>query len=186
MPLTDQPVKGMYIIQDGRVFHLIDRKLKTQGRQGGLIIMKKKALDNGQVLTETIKAGTKVEYIHPEIKEMQFLYSDKENSYFMETQTYETVTISKEILGNYANFLKEGSTHLVMMHEGEILTVKENPTVDLKVIQAQEAVKGNTSNSATKEVTLETEYKVQVPLFIKKGDVVRINTESGEYSGKAN
>jgi len=186
MPLTDQPVKGMYILQDGRVFHLIDRKLKTQGRQGGLIIMKKKALDNGQVLTETIKAGTKVEYINPETKEMQFLYSDSSNSYFMETQTYETVTISKEILGNYANFLKEGSSHLVIIHDGKILTIKENPVVELEVTKSPEAVKGNTSNSATKEVTLETGYKVQVPLFINKGDVVRINTESGEYSGKAN
>jgi elongation factor P len=186
MPLTDQPVKGMYIMQEGRIFHLIDRKLKTQGRQGGLIIMKKKALDNGQVLTETIKAGTKVEYVHPETKEMQFLYSDKTGSYFMDTQSYETITISREILGNYVNFLKEGSLHLVMMYEGKILTVKENPTVDLKVIDAIEAVKGNTSNSATKEVTLETGYKIQVPLFVKKGDVVRVNTESGQYSGKAN
>ena len=186
MPLTDQPVKGMYIIQDGRVFYLLDRKLKTQGRQGGLVIMKKKALDNGQVLTETIKAGTKVEYIQPETKEMQFLYSDNEKSYFMDTQTYETITISRDTLGEYVNFLKEGSSHLVMVHEGNVLTLKENPTVDLKVTKAIEAVKGNTSNSATKEVTLETGYKVQVPLFIKKGDVVRINTESGEYSGKAN
>jgi elongation factor P len=186
MPLTDQPVKGMYLLQDGRVFHLIDRKLKTQGRQGGLIIMKKKALDNGQVLTETIKAGTKVEYIQPETKELQFLYTDKSSAYFMDTQTYETVTISKETLGNYANFLKEGSSHLVMVHEGKILTVRENPTVDLKVTQAVDAVKGNTSNTATKEVTLETGYKVQVPLFIEKGDIVTINTESGEYSGKAN
>jgi elongation factor P len=186
MPLTDQPVKGMYLLQDGRVFHLIDRKLKTQGRQGGLIIMKKKALDNGQVLTETIKAGTKVEYIQPETKELQFLYTDKSSAYFMDTQTYETVTISKETLGNYANFLKEGSSHLVMVHEGKILTVRENPTVDLKVTQSVDAVKGNTSNTATKEVTLETGYKVQVPLFIEKGDVVTINTESGEYSGKAN
>jgi elongation factor P len=186
MPLTDQPVKGMYILQDGRVFQLIDRKLKTQGRQGGLIIMKKKALDNGQVLTETIKAGTKVEYINPETKEMQFLYFDKSNSYFLDTQTYETVTISKDVLGNYANFLKEGSSHLVIMHGGKILTIKENPMVELKVTKSPAAVKGNTSNSATKEVTLETGYQVQVPLFIEKGDVVRINTESGEYSGKAN
>lgn len=186
MPLTDQPVKGMYILQEGRVFHLLERKLKTQGRQGGLIIMKKKALDNGQVLTETIKAGTKIEYIQPEIKEMQYLYSDKKNCYFMDTQTYENITISKDILGNYANFLKEGSKHLVMFHEDKVLNIRENPTVDLKVTKAIDAVKGNTSNSATKEVTLETGYKVQVPLFIKKGDTVRINTESGEYSGKAN
>lgn len=186
MPLTDQPVKGMYMLQDGRVFHLIDRKLKTQGRQGGLIIMKKKALDTGQVLTETIKAGTKVEYIQPETKEMQYLYSDNNSCYFMDTESYETLPISKEILGHYANFLKEGSSHLIMMYEGKVLTIRENPTVDLKVTESVDAVKGNTSNSATKEVTVETGYKLQVPMFIKKGDVLRINTESGEYTGKAN
>jgi len=186
MPLTNQPVKGMYILQDGRVFYLIDRKLKTQGRQGGLIIMKKKALDTGQVLTETVKAGTKVEYIQPQTKEMQYLYSDKDNCYFMDSETYETLPISKEILGNYSNFLKEGSFHLVMMYEGQVLTIKENPAVDLKVTESVDAVRGNTSNSATKVVTVETGYKLQVPLFIKKGDVIRINTESGEYTGKAN
>ncbi len=82
-------------------------------------------------------------------------------------------------------FLKEGEEVLVMVHEGKVLTLKENPSVDLEVIEAVEAVKGNTSSSASKEVTLETGYKVHVPLFIKKGDVVRINTETGQYSGKA-
>ena len=186
MPLTDQPVKGMYILENGRVFHLIDRKLKTQGRQGGLIIMKKKALDTGQVLTETVKAGTKVEYIQPQTKEMQYLYSDKDNCYFMNSETYETLPISKQVLGNYSNFLKEGSSHLMMMYEGKVITIKENPSVDLRVTESVDAVRGNTSNSATKVVTVETGYKLQVPLFIKNGDVIRINTESGEYTGKAN
>jgi len=148
--------------------------------------MKKKALDNGQVLTETVKAGTKVEYITPETKEMQYLYSDPSGSYFMDTQTYETVNIQKDVLGEYVNFLKEGSTHLIMMHEGNVLTVKENPSVNLEVTQAEDTVKGNTSNSATKQVTVETGYKLQVPMFIKKGDMVKINTETGGYSGKAN
>jgi len=148
--------------------------------------MKKKALDTGQVLTETIKAGTKVEYIQPETKEMQYLYLDKNSAYFMDTETYETLPISKEILGNYVNFLKEGSSHLIMIYEGKVLTIRENPSVDLKVTESVDAVKGNTSNSATKVVTVETGYKLQVPLFIKKGDVIRINTESGEYTGKAN
>ncbi len=186
MPLTNQPVKGMYILESGRVFHLLDRKLKTQGRQGGLVIMKKKALDNGQVLTETVKAGTKVEYILPETKEMQFLYNDNQGSYFMDSLTYETIMIPREVVGSYTNFLKEGTTHLIMMYEGKILTIKENPTVNLEVVEAQDAVKGNTSNSATKQVTLETGYKLQVPMFIKSGDVLKINTETGEYSGKAN
>ncbi len=186
MPLTEQPVKGMYILQEGRVFHLLDRQLKTQGRQGGLIVMKKKALDSGQILSETIKAGTKVEYIIPQTKEVQYLYSDGTGSYFMDSKTYETVNIPKDVVGSYVNFLKEGDKHLVMLHEGRVLTIKENPTVDLKVVFAPDAVKGNTSGGASKEVEVETGYKLQAPLFIKKGDIVRINTETGEYSGKAN
>ncbi len=186
MPLTDQPVKGMYLLENNRIFLLHDRQLKTQGRQGGLYILKMKALDNGQILTKTIKAGAKVEYVHPEVKEVQFLYSDSEGSYFMDSSTYETMMIPKEVIGNYINFLKEGEPVLVMTYEGKILTVKENSSVNLKVTEAVDAVKGNTSSTATKMVTLETGYKVSVPLFIRKGDVVKINTETGEYSGKAN
>lgn len=186
MPLTNQPVKGMYIVESGKFFYLIDRQLKTQGRQGGLIIMKMQNLDNGMILTKTIKAGAKVEYIEPEMKDMQYLYSDGNNTYFMDDDTYETVSIQKDILGNYVNFLKEGEKVLIMMYEGKVLSVKENPTVILKVIEATDTVKGNTANSATKEVTLETGYKIHVPMFIKQGDSVKINTESGTYSGKAN
>ena len=185
MPITTQPVKGMYLLEEGRVFVLQDRKLKTQGRQGGLIILKMKALDNGQIVNKTIKAGAKVEYIEPETKSFQFLYSDDAGSYFMDSETYETVMIPKDVVGSYVQFLKEGESVLVMVHEGKILTIKENPSVDLEVIESVDAVKGNTSNSASKEVTLETGYKVHVPLFIKKGDIVKINTETGQYSGKA-
>ncbi len=185
MPITTQPVKGMYLLEDGRVFVLQDRQLKTQGRQGGLIILRMKALDNGHIVNKTIKAGAKVEYIQPETKAFQFLYSDESGSYFMDSDTYETVMISKDVVGDYVQFLKEGESVLVLIHEGKVLNVKENASVNLKVTQASDAVKGNTSSSATKEVVLETGYKVQVPLFIKIGDVVKINTETGEYSGKA-
>ncbi len=185
MPITTQPVKGMYLLEEGRVFIVQERQLKTQGRQGGLIILKMKALDNGQIVNKTIKAGAKVEYVEPETKEVQFLYSDDEGSYFMDSETYETVMIPKGVIGDYVKFLKEGESVLVMVHEGKILTVKEHPSVNLTVTEATDAVRGNTSSSATKEVTLETGYKVHVPLFIKVGDVVKINTETGAYSGKA-
>jgi elongation factor P len=185
MPITTQPVKGMYLLEEGRVFIVQERQLKTQGRQGGLIILKMKALDNGQIVNKTIKAGAKVEYVEPETKEVQFLYSDNEGSYFMESDTYETVMIPNGVIGDYVKFLKEGESVLVMVHEGKILTVKEHPSVNLTVTEASDAVRGNTSSSATKEVTLETGYKVHVPLFIKVGDIVKINTETGEYSGKA-
>jgi len=185
MPVTAQPVKGMYLLEEGRVFILQDRKLKTQGRQGGLIILKIVSLDTGQIVSKTIKAGAKVEYIEPETKEVQFLYSGDEGSFFMDSETYETIMIPKDVIGNYVQFLKEGESVLVMVFDGKILSVKEQPSVSLKVVEASEAVRGNTSNSATKEVVLETGYKVHVPLFIKVGDVLKINTETGAYSGKA-
>lgn len=185
MPITAQPVKGMYLLEEGRVFILQDRKLKTQGRQGGLIILKMKALDSGQIVTKTIKAGAKVEYIEPETKEVQFLYSDNEGSFFMDSETFETIMIPKDVIGSYVQFLKEGESVLVMLFDGKILSVKEQPSVSLKVIESSDAVRGNTSNSATKEVVLETGYKVHAPLFIKVGDVLKINTETGGYSGKA-
>lgn len=186
MSLTDQPVKGMYIREDGRFFYLQDRMLKTQGRQGGLIIMKLKALDTGQVLSKTIKSGTKVEHIEPDTKEAQYLYKDDSSLYFMDTDSYETISVPKDTVGNYANFLKEGEKILILMYEGKILSTKESSSVVLEVVEAQEGVKGNTANAATKEVTVETGYKLQVPLFIKKGDKLKINTETGQYSSKAN
>ncbi len=185
MPLTDQPTKGMYLTENSRFFYLQDRKLKTQGRQGGLIIMKMKALDNGQIITKTVKSGTKVEYVIPETKEVQYLYNDANGVYFMDMETYETLTIPKEVVGEYINFLKEGESILVLIYEGKVLSIKENPTVVLKVTEAADAVRGNTSNTATKVVTVETGYQLHVPLFVKAGDMIKINTETGEYSSKA-
>jgi elongation factor P len=185
MPLTDQPVKGMYIRMEGKIYFLLDRKLKTQGRQGGLIIMKMKSLSSGKVLKRTIKAGLKIEQIIPETKEVQFSYIDDNNAYFMDTETYELIPISKEVLGNYINFLKEGEKILILFNDGEVLTIKENATVKLKVIEATDSVRGNTANNATKTVQLETGYKVNVPLFIKTGDILIINTETGQYTSRA-
>jgi len=186
MPLTDQPVKGMYIKEEDRIFFLQDRKLKTQGRQGGLVIMKLKALDNGQIINKTVKSGTKVEYVNPETKEVQYLYNDDTYVYFMDMETYETVNILKDVVGSYLNFLKEGDTLLILTYEGKILTIKEHPSVILEVTVADEAVKGNTANSASKLVTVETGYQLHVPLFVRSGDKIKINTETGEYSSKAN
>jgi elongation factor P len=186
MPLTDQFVKGMYIVDEGRIYSVIDRKYKTQGRQGGLIILRLKAVDSGQQIEKTIKAGVKLEYIEPETKSVQYLYSDDTSSHFMDNDTYETLSVSKELVGEYINFLKEGDACIAVLFDGKIVNIKGDITVELKVTEASPAVRGNTANSATKTVTLETGYKVNVPLFIQTGDVVKVNTDTGTYSGKAN
>ncbi len=132
-----------------------------------------------------MKAGTKIEQIIPETKEVQFSYSDDSSVYFMDTETYEMISVPKNVIGSYINFLKEGDSILIMFNEGKVLSVKENPTVELKVVEASDSVRGNTANNATKVVKLETGYEVNVPLFIKTGDTLIINTETGQYSSRA-
>jgi elongation factor P len=170
---------------DGKVFFVLERKYKTQGRQGGLIIMKLRNLSNNTTQSMTVNAGTKFQEISPETKEMQYLYNDGNSYFFMDTESFETVEVPKDVVGDYSFFMKEGEKVLVLLFEERIISVKRNPTVELKVTDSVDAVKGNTVNAATKTVTLETGYKVNVPLFVKKGDVVVINTESGTYSGRA-
>ncbi|MCA9376839.1 elongation factor P [Candidatus Nomurabacteria bacterium] len=182
---TDQIKKDMYIKIDGSVYLVTDRRYKTQGRQGGLIIFGAKNIETGQLINQTVKAGTKFEEVETSYSEMQYLYVDGESAYFMNTSTYETIPVNLEMIGDYAQYLKEGDKYLVMFYEGKPVNLRKNSTVELKVVESVDAVKGDTANSATKIVTTETGYKVKVPLFIKQGDVLVINTETGEYSGRA-
>ena len=103
----------------------------------------------------------------------------------MDTETYEMLSIPKDVIGSYINFLKEGEKILIMFNEGKVLSIKENPSVKLKVVEASDGVRGNTANNATKTVKLETGYEVNVPLFIKIGDILVINTETGQYTSRA-
>lgn len=181
MAEADQFTKGMYLLIDGTVHYVEDRRLKTQGRQGGLIILKMRTLPEGNVVNKTVKAGTKLEVIQPEYREVQYLYEEGDFVNFMDTETYESLAIKKNVIGEYNQFLKEGEVILVMFFEGKAIDIKRNPTVVLEVTEAEAAVKGDTANNALKQVTTETGYKLKVPMFVEKGDKVQINTETGEY-----
>lgn len=185
MAMTDNLVKGLYLIYEGSVHLVVERKYKTQGRQGGLIILDLKNLSNGSNISKTVKAGTKFEVVTPEHREMQFLYKDDESCHFMDTATYETVPVSIDFIGSYTQFLKEGDKYVVQFYESKPLSIRTNPTVELKVTESVDAVKGNTANAATKLVTTETGYRVAVPLFVNQGDIIYVNTETGEYTGRA-
>lgn len=184
MALTDQLNKDMYIVLDDSIHLITERRFKTQGRQGGLIIFSAKNVKTGQMIERTVKAGTKFDQVTPEHVEMQFLYSDDESLYFMNLDTYEIIPLSRSFLGDYSQYLKEGDKNVVMMYEGKILSIRQNPTVELKVTDSVDAVKGNTATAASKIVTTETGYRLKVPLFVKMGDTITINTETGEYSGR--
>lgn len=186
MALTNQFVKDMYLMIDGQIHHILDRQYKTQGRQGGLMILKMRNLSNGNIVTQTHKSGFKIEQIEVETVEVQYLYKDETGIYFMDMNSFETVSIPAKIVGNYVNFLKEGDKVLALTHNGKFLNIKQNISVNLLVTETYDAVKGNTANNAFKDATVETGYTLKVPLFIKKDDKISISTDSGEYTGRVN
>jgi elongation factor P len=182
MALTDTFVKGMFLIYEDKIHFVVDRKYKTQGRQGGLIILTMQNLETGNNLTVTIKAGVKLDRIDPSYKEMQYSYNEDTSYYFMDTETYEMLPLSESVIGDYSKYLKEGENYVIMFYDERAIYLRQNPTVELKVTESAPAVKGNTANSATKLVTTETGYKLNVPMFIETGDILLINTESGSYT----
>lgn len=186
MGMTNQFVKDLYVMVDGKIHHIMDRQYKTQGRQGGLVILKMRNMESGNIITQTLKSGMKLEEVEVETVEVQYLYKDNTGIYFMDVNTYETISIPASIIGDYVNFLKEGDKVLAQANNGKFLNIKRNPSVTLEVTEAFEAVKGNTANNASKEVTVETGYKVKVPLFIQKGDKIAINTDTCSYTGRIN
>jgi len=143
-------------------------------------------MQTGNINTITIKSGMKLEEVDVDTQEIQYLYKDEKSAYFMETTTFENMEIPLGILDDYVHYMKEGDTMLAIFYNGKALNIKKNPSVTLEVTQAQDAVKGNTATNAMKEVTLETGHKIKVPMFIKQGDKVIINTDSGEYTGRQN
>jgi len=112
---------------------------------------------------------------------VQYLYNDGSLYYFMDTETYEQPALSAELLGDAVNYLTENMTLQISTHEGEPIGIVLPVTVDLKVIEAPPGFAGDTATSATKQVTLETGFKVNAPLFVEEGDIVRVDTRTGQY-----
>lgn len=185
MSQTDQIKKGMYIDFRSEPHLVIEASLYSPGKGSAFTRTRLKGLLSDKTTDFNFRSGEKVEEIDLNTREMQYLYSDVNYAYFMDPQTFEQKTLPKERLGSLLQFLKEGDTCLVLVQDDEAVTIRPPGKVKLKVTEAEEAVKGNTSSGATKSVVVETGVAVTVPLFIKKGDVILINPESGEYVERA-
>lgn len=151
-----------------------------------MIILKMRNLENGNLITKTIKEGTSFEEVFPETVSAQFLYEDGDNSVFMDSKTFENYTVPNAVIGDKKMFLKDGEKYLMLVKDGQVINIKFPAKMNLKVIEAPEAVKGNSAGSVTKVVTVEGGLKVNVPLFIKEGEIISVNTETKEYTGRAN
>lgn len=156
------------------------------GRGSAVVRTKLKNLISGSVLEETFKGGDKFEEADLSRKPVNFLYRDGENFAFMDNESYEQFSLPENQIGDISKFVGEGSDVAVMYFEGKPVSIALPTKVELKVVSAPPGVRGDTAQGkVTKQVTLETGLLLNVPIFVKEGDVLRVNTETGEYVERA-
>lgn len=172
---------GLTIEIDGEIFTIIEFQHVKQGRGSAFVRTKLKNIQTGNVFERTFRAGEKVARAHLDRKQMQYLYQTGELYYFMDTETYEQVPVSEELVGDNKKFLKENMEVSVLFHNNTPIGIELPNFVELKVVQTEPGFKGDTATGGTKPAVVETGARLQVPLFIEIGDTIKIDTRTGEY-----
>ena len=172
--------KGTIFALDGAPYRVVDYNQKVMGRGGSIVNVRIKSLLDGKVLDKTFKGNEQVDSASVENRPAQFLYSDSK-AHFMDSASYEQYELDKADVADKLDFLKEGDEVSAQFYDGQIIGIELPKKLALKVTYTEDAVRGDTSSAITKEATLETGKKIKVPAFIKNGDIILINTETGEY-----
>ena len=173
--------KGVTFELDGELYKVLDYQHHKPGRGKAIIRTTILNLRTGVSIDKNFISGDRVQDIRLDHHTVQYLYSDGDLYYFMDTDTYEQPSLSAEILGEAVDYLTDGLTLELSTYEGEPIDIELPITVELEVVEAPPGFAGDTATGATKEVTLETGLKVQVPLFVEKGDHIRVDTRTGGY-----
>lgn len=177
--------KDTFIQIDGAPYRVISYNHTSMGRGGATVRVKIKNLVNGSVVEKAFKNDEKIEPADLERKDVQYLYSSKDSLTVMDLGDFEQTEVNKDISGNLDDFFTEGSKLKALYFHDKIIGFDLPKNVVLKVIQAAKGEKGNTANSPTKEIVLETGLNIQAPLFIKSGDTIKVDTRSGQYLERA-
>jgi elongation factor P len=170
---------------DGAPFVVLDYQHSKQGRSGAVLRTKIKNLLTGATVQKTFSGSEKFNEVQIERKKVQYLYQDSGRYYFMDVNDYSQFDLSKEDLGSNTNYLKDGEVVQFQFYQGNPINLDLPVKMDFEVTEASDGVRGDTASSATKVVTIETGLNVTVPLFIKQGDKIRINTTDGSYVERA-
>ena len=173
--------KGVVFQLNGTPYRVVEYSQKVVGRGGSIVNVKIKSLTDGKVLDKTFKGNDSIEPADIEIGNVQYLYNDGSIFFFMDESTFEQYEVEADIVGDYAGFIKEGDKVQVQKFNGNVINIEMPKNVYLKVEYTEDAVKGDTSSSITKDATLETGVVVRVPAFIKTGDIISVDTSSGAY-----
>jgi elongation factor P len=175
--------KGLKIQFDGEPYSIVDFQHVKPGKGGAFVRTKLKHMKLGRVIDNTFRAGEKVELVDFDEKRMQYLYRD-DRYHFMDLDTYDQISLSAEEVGDARDFLKENTEVEILFINDSPVTVELPNFIDLQITETDPGIRGDTASGGSKPATLETGAVVQVPLFLNQGDVVKVDTRSGEYLGR--
>jgi len=182
---TSEFKSGLKILLDSDPFVIVENEFVKPGKGQAFNRVKIRNLKSGRVIERTFKSGDTVEGADVVDADMQYLYTDGDFWYFMQPESFEQYTAGKAAVGDAAQWLKDGTTCIVTLWNGEPLTVTPPPHVELKIVETDPGMKGDTVTGGTKPAKLETGAVVKVPLFINEGEVIRVDTRSAEYIARA-
>ncbi|KOP63943.1 elongation factor P [Bacillus sp. FJAT-18019] len=176
---------GLTVEVDGDIFTVLDFQHVKPGKGAAFVRSKLKNLRNGNTVEKTFRAGETIGRAIIENRGVQYLYASGQEHVFMDNETYDQFSLTSEQLEWELNFLRENMNVHIISYQGEILGINLPNSVELKVVETEPGIKGNTATGATKNAKLETGLNVQVPLFINEDDVLLIDTREGKYISRA-
>lgn len=176
---------GVVILFEGDLWRVFEAQHQTPGNLRARMQTKLRNLRNGTMKDQRFRAEDEIEKAHLDTQQMQFLYEDGDSFVFMDLESYEQMSLSRETLGDGARYIRPEMTITVDVFEGQPVGIDLPATVDLKVIETPPELKGATAGAQRKPATLENGLVVQVPAFISEGEMIRVNTEDGTYLERA-
>lgn len=177
--------KGIFVTFKDEPHQIVDFQHVNPGKGSAFVRTRLKSLKTGKVQEFTYKSGESVEELPVETHEMQYLYPEGDGYVFMDNRTYDQVTVPGMLIGDFVKYMKANDTYQILIHEEEAVGIRLPKKVRLTVTEATEGAKGNTVSGATKTVLVETGAVVTVPLFIKEGEIIAIDPETGSYVERA-
>ena len=178
--------KGMVIVgTNGQLYHVVDRNLNTPGNWRAQLKLKLKNLKTGSLTEEKVHPQDKVEQAYLDRREMQYIYQDGDGFVFMDTENFDQITLDREWVGEQMLYMKEGNKAHVVFYESKPISLDLPATVELKVTETEPSVRGATAAAQYKPATLETGLKITVPPFVNIGEMVAVDTRTGEYLSRA-
>lgn len=173
--------KGTVCQIDGKPYRVIEYAQKVMGRGGSIVNVKLKNLIDGSVIPKTFKGQEKIESAEVNNKSVQYLYNDSAKYFFMDPESFEQFELAADIVDTAKDYLKEGDLISLQLFDGNIINVELPKNLFLEVTYTEDVVKGDTSTNVLKDATVETGLVVKVPAFIKVGDIISVDTTTGEY-----